>query len=84
MGTNRTVEQEREDQRQVAFSEYVSFPERPGAERATRKSFEQVIDQAFEQAARMDKGRQGFAHIPGADQASSVLSHVPGLRLMGL
>jgi len=73
-------EQEREDQLQVALSEYVNFPNQV----QTSKSFEQVIDQAFDQASSRQPGKRRIWPSRSNDESGSVLSGVPGLRVMGL
>lgn len=79
MGEASPSEQEREDQLQVVLSEYVSFPEQAH----DAQSFQQVIDQAFDQASAQSTGKRRIWPLRSNDGASNVLSGVPGLRIMG-
>jgi len=79
MGEASSSEQEREDQLQVVLSEYVNFPDPAEAD----KSFEQVVDQAFDQACSRQAPKRRIWPSRSSENGGSVLSGVPGLRMMG-
>lgn len=79
MAETSASEQEREDQLQVVLSEYVNFPDPV----QSSKSFEQVMDQAFDQASSRQPGKRRIWPSRSNDESGSVLSGVPGLRRMG-
>ena len=87
MGEYSPSEQEREDQLQVVLSEYVNFPEQTQAHDQAQvqadKSFEQVMDQAFDQASTHQPGKRRIWPSRGNEEAGTPLSGVPGLRMMG-
>ena len=78
MGEASSSEQDREDHLQVALSEYVNFPDQTEA----GQSFEQVVDQAFDQASSSKPLKRRIWPSRSEDK-TSVLGGVPGLRMMG-
>ena len=88
MGKTNPSDQEREDQLQVVLSEFVNFPAEVAAlePNPADQSFEQVVDQAFDQAdSQTNSKRRIWPHRSNNDAATSpLLGGVPGLRMMGL